>query len=274
MLSRAIPSSKETLPVIGLGSWIQFDIDAHSPERENLEQVLDIMHRHDATLLDSSPMYGRAESMIGELTSKTKFADKFFYATKVWTTGREAGISQMQDSFRKMKRDVMDLMQIHNLTDWKTHLLTLQQWKTEGKIRYTGITHYQEAAHAQLETIISKEKIDFVQFNYSIATRAAEKSLLRTAMDKEVAVIINEPLEKGKLFESVRGKALPAWSSDYDIDSWAQFFLKYVISHHAVTCVIPGTSDPDHLADNIKAGKGTMPDEKGRQKMAAFFDGL
>ena len=274
MLHRAIPSSGETLPAIGLGSWIQFDVSSHSSDREDLKKVLTLMNEKEATLIDSSPMYGRSEQVIGELTHETGLADKFFYATKVWTSGKEAGIQQMKASMQKMRRATMDLMQIHNLVDWQTHLKTLRQWKTEGLIRYLGITHYTTSSHAQLEEIIKKEPIDFVQFNYSIATRNAEKKLLPLAIDKGVAVIINEPLEKGRLFEQVRNRSLPSWTAEFGIKTWADFFLKYIISHPAVTCVIPATSNPAHIKDNLAAGEGAMPDETGRKKMAEYFDKL
>jgi diketogulonate reductase-like aldo/keto reductase len=272
MLQRIIPSAGEAIPVIGIGSWIQFDVDNHSTEREDLKRVLMLMHGHGANLIDSSPMYGRSEQVIGELTNEIGLADKFFYATKVWTSGKKASIRQMKESMQKMKRPVMDLMQIHNLVDWQTHLKTLRQWKAEGTIRYIGITHYTTSSHTQLEEIIKKEPLDFVQFNYSIATRNAEKRLLPLAMDKGVAVIINEPLEKGRLFEQVRNKSLPSWSTEYEIQSWAGFFLKYIISHPAVTCVIPATSNSLHMKDNLAAGEGIMPDERGRKRMSEYFD--
>ncbi len=272
MLQRIIPSTGEAIPVVGIGTWKQFDVDHQSPEREKLKRVLTLMQRHKAELIDSSPMYGRSEQVVGELTNETGLADKFFYATKVWTTGREAGTRQMKESMRKMKRSVMDLMQIHNLVDWQAHLNTLRQWKDDGLIRYIGITHYTTSSHTDLEQIIEKERLDFVQFNYSIATRNAEKKLLPLAKDKGVAVIINEPLEKGRLFEQVRNKPLPPWAAEYNIESWAGFFLKYIISHLAVTCVIPATSDPMHVEDNLMAGEGIMPDEKERRKMAEYFD--
>jgi diketogulonate reductase-like aldo/keto reductase len=274
MLQRIIPSTGEAIPAIGIGSWKQFDVNDHSPEREDLKQVLKLLHQHKASLIDSSPMYGRAEQVIGELTNEIGLADKFFYATKVWTSGKQAGIEQMKESMQKMKRAVIDLMQIHNLVDWQTHLKTLRQWKTEGIIRYIGITHYTTSSHTQLEQIIHKEPLDFVQFNYSVATRNAEKRLLPLAMDKGVAVIINEPLEKGQLFEKVRTHTLPAWSAEYGIKSWAEFFLKYIISHPAVTCVIPATSDPSHMTDNLAAGEGYLPGEKQRKKLAVYFDDL
>jgi diketogulonate reductase-like aldo/keto reductase len=219
-------------------------------------------------------MYGRAEEVIGDLTAASPVREKLFYATKIWTTGEAEGIRQMDDSLRKMQRKTMDLVQVHNLTDWKTHLRTLQRRKAEGKVRYTGITHYTASAHAQLEQILKTEAVDFVQFNYSLRVRHAERSLLQAAQDKGVAVIINEPFEKGTLFSLTKGKALPAWAADYDIQSWAQFFLKYILSHPAVTCAIPGTSSPKHVVDNMLAGHGILPDEKGREKMVAYIGAL
>ena len=274
MIQRAIPSSGEQLPVVGLGSWIQFDVGSSDTEHAPLKQVLAKMHEMGGKLIDSSPMYGRAEQVIGDLATETGLADKFFYATKVWTSGKEAGIEQMESSLKKMKRKTIDLMQVHNLVDWQTHLNTLKDWKQQGKVRYTGITHYTTSSHTQLEQIIKSVPLDFVQFNYSIRVRNAEKSLLKTAHDKGVAVIVNEPFEKGSLFGAVKGKPLPPWAAEYDINSWGQFFLKYIISHPAVNCVIPGTSDPKHLADNMQAGYGRLPDEKTRQKMVDFVEEL
>jgi diketogulonate reductase-like aldo/keto reductase len=272
MCTRAIPSSGEQLPVIGLGTWIQFDVGASAAERDPLKEVLKHMVEKGGKLIDTSPMYGKAETVVGELTQASGATDQFFYATKVWTTGKEEGMRQMEDSFEKMKRKKMDLMQVHNLTDWQTHLKTMRAWKEEGKIKYIGMTHYTADAHARLEQIIKTEKIDFVQFNYSIITRSAEKSLLKTARDKGVAVIINEPFEKGELFRMVKGKQLPGWAAEYDIYSWAQFFLKYILADAAVNCVIPGTSNPKHVIDNMQAGYGKLPDENGLKKMIAVME--
>lgn len=274
MLTRAIPSTGELLPVVGLGSWIQFDVDDNSSERKALEEVLKTMQEKGGKLIDSSPMYGKSEKVIGDLAKETGLSDKLFYATKVWTRGEQEGISQMKESMQKMRRTKMDLMQIHNLVDWKTHIRTLQKWKAQGLIRYIGITHYTTTAHQQLEDIIKTKVVDFAQFNYSIGIRNAEDSLLKTAKDNGVAVIINEPFESGALFSNVKGKALPPWAADYDINSWGQFFLKYILSHPAVNCVIPGTSNPKHAADNMGAGYGKLPDAKGREKMAIYFDNL
>jgi diketogulonate reductase-like aldo/keto reductase len=232
------------------------------------------MMKYEGKVIDSSPMYGRSETVIGDLTTGEKIADKFFYATKVWTSGRSEGIEQMETSMTRMGRKKIDLMQIHNLVDWQTHLKTLRDWKEKGKIRYIGITHYTDSAHPQLEQIIKSEKPDFVQFNYSARSRHAEQRLLNTAKDNGVAVIINQPFESGELFNLVNSKKLPPWSADHDIKNWAHFFLKYILSHPAVTCVIPGTSDPAHVMENITAGHGRLPDEKVRKKMADFMDGM
>lgn len=271
ILERKIPSSGELLPAVGLGSWQQFDVGTSAAERGPLREVLRKMNELGGKLIDASPMYGRAEQVIGDLTAELKSNDRFFFATKVWTTGKQEGIDQMNASLQKMRRDKVDLMQVHNLQDWETHLATLKDWKAAGKVRYVGITHYTDAAHARLEQILKSERVDFVQFNYSIRFRNAEKSLLKTARDKGVAVIINEPFEQGALFRAVKGKELPAWAADYGIKSWAQFFLKYILSNDAVTCVIPGTSDVKHLVDNLGAGEGRLPDDTGRKKMLQWM---
>ncbi|MCE7070396.1 aldo/keto reductase [Dyadobacter sp. CY327] len=272
MIQRTIPASGEKLPVIGLGSWQQFDVGQAASERAALTKVLQEMETLGGKLIDASPMYGRAEEVIGALTTELKNNDKFFFATKVWTTGKEQGIAQMNDSFRKMGRKKIELMQIHNLQDWQTHLKTLKDWKAQGKIKYIGITHYTDSAHARLEQIVKSKEVDFVQFNYSIRSRNAEKSLLNAAKDHGVAVIINEPFEQGALFRAVKGKELPAFAAEYDIKSWAQFFLKYIVSHPAVTCAIPGTSDVKHVTDNLGAALGNLPDEAGRKKMIEWIE--
>ena len=272
MIQRTIPATGEKIPVIGLGSWQQFDVGTAPNERTPLKEVLKKMEELGGKLIDASPMYGRAEEVIGALTTELKNNDQFFLATKVWTTGKQQGIDQMNDSLRKMGRKKLDLIQIHNLQDWQTHLKTLKDWKAQGKIRYIGITHYTDSAHARLEEIVRSKQVDFVQFNYSIRSRNAEKSLLNAAKDNGVAVIINEPFEQGALFRAVKGKELPGWAGDYDIKSWAQYFLKYIVSHDAVTCAIPGTSDVKHLTDNLGAGLGKLPDAAGRKKMIDWIE--
>jgi diketogulonate reductase-like aldo/keto reductase len=267
MLTRVIPATGEALPVIGLGTWIQFDVGSSTAERTPLTKVLTELAAHGGRVIDSSPMYGKAEAVVGDLTHTLPNAATFFYATKVWTTGKASGLAQIEASFQKLQRPVIDLLQIHNLVDWKTHLATLRQLKEEGRIRYIGITHYQSSAHAQLEQLLRSEPIDFVQFNYSITDRHAENSLLPTAQEKGVATLINVPFATGDLFKKVQGKALPPWAEEYSIQSWSQFFLKYILSHPAVTCVIPGTSNPKNLIDNMGAGEGPLPDVAMRRKM-------
>ena len=272
MLSRPIPSTGEPLPVIGLGTWQTFDVS--NPASRPLDEVLQTFHHAGGRLIDSSPMYGRAEETIGSLTQALPERDDFFYATKVWTTGRDEGLRQMEDSFRKMRRQRMDLMQIHNLVDWQTHLKTLQAWKAEGRVRYIGITHYTDASHPELERLIATGDFDFVQFNYSLFARNAEKSLLNACAHHGVATLINRPFGEGAHFRRIAGKPLPDWAADYCIYSPAQLLLKYIISHPAITCVIPATSNPVHAEDNMRAAEGTLIDEAGRKKAVAWADSL
>ena len=272
MIERAILSSSEKLPVIGLGTWRQFDVGSDNDERNSLIDVLNLLNENGGKVIDSSPMYNRSEGVVGDLLKSKPYKDSFFYATKVWTSGLNSGIDQMNQSFKLMNRTTMDLMQIHNLLDWKIHIKTLKDWKSEGKIRYIGITHYTDSAHADLENVIKSEsEIDFVQVNYNILNRNAESSLLKTAKDHNVSVIINRPYEGGDLFRRVKGKPLPSFVEPYDIKSWGQYFLKYIISNPAVTCVIPGTSSPKHMTDNLQAGFGNLPNEKDRIKMIDYL---
>ncbi len=271
---RKILSSGEDLPVVGLGTWQTFDAGENDPEREQLLEVLLKMKAQGGTMIDSSPMYGRSEQVVGDLTVRSGFQEHFFYATKVWTSGRQAGIEQMRTSMKQMRRKSMDLMQIHNLVDWETHVKTLKAWKEEEKIRYWGITHYTNSSHDTLARIIKNEKPDFAQFNYSMANLHAEKGLLSAAKDNGVSVIINRPYHGGSLFRLTKGKELPGWCEDYAIKSWGQFFLKYIISHPAVTCVIPGTSKPRHMIDNMMAGYGKLPDAATRKKMRDLLKNL
>jgi diketogulonate reductase-like aldo/keto reductase len=272
MIQRIIPSTGEQLPVIGLGTWNTFNV--HTNNYAPLQKVLDELFSSGGRLIDSSPMYGRAEQVIGELTGNTENQDAFFYATKVWTTGKQEGIKQMESSMYKMKIKRMDLMQVHNLTDWKTHLATLQGWKEEGRIRYIGITHYTDSMHNELEHIISTERIDFVQFNYSILSRNAEKRLLGAAENYGVATLINRPFGEGNLFSKVKGKPLPPWASELGVHHWGEFFLKYIIAHTAVTCVIPATGNPEHAAENFQCASGSLPDEETRRRMREYINSL
>jgi diketogulonate reductase-like aldo/keto reductase len=274
MMHRKIPSSNQLLPIVGLGTWQAFDVGNSVPERELLSRVLLEMNKLGGKVIDSSPMYGSSESVVGNLTHNQGFEKDFFYATKVWTSGKEAGVDQMENSFKLMKREQMDLMQIHNLVDWKTHVKTLKSWKEQGKIKYWGITHYTDVSHSQLENVIKTEKPDFVQFNYSITSRNSEKSLFETVRKNNTAVLINRPFESGSLFRGVKGKTLPEWTKDYDINSWGQFFLKFILSNELVTCVIPGTSKPHHMIDNMMAGYGAMPDVESRERMYDYIKGM
>ena len=272
MLTKPIPSTGEPLPVLGLGTWQTFDLPANN--RQPLTTVLGVFHRQGGRLIDHSPMYGRSEETVGQLTADLPVRDDFFYATKVWTTGRQEGIRQMEASFRKMQRTTMDLMQVHNLVDWQTHLETLREWKNTGKVRYIGITHYTDAAHPELERVLTTGAFDFVQFNYSLFNRHAEERLLDVAAAHGVVTLINRPFGEGRVFARVSGKPLPRWAGEYDIASWPQLLLKYIISHPAVTCVIPATADPQHAADNLQAALDLLPDEKGRRRMVDWATGL
>ncbi|MEO8770893.1 MAG: aldo/keto reductase [Ferruginibacter sp.] len=273
MIKRTIPSTGEELPVIGMGTWQTFDV-SEEQSYPVLKNILQQLHTNGGRLIDSSPMYGNSEKVVGDITSDMEIANDFFYATKVWTSGKQEGIHQMEMSMQKMKRTTIDLMQIHNLVDLKTHLTTLRQWKESGKIRYIGITHYTDDMHEELESIIRKEPIDFVQFNYSIQSTNAEKRLLPAAADLGVATLINRPLGVGKLFNIVKSRPLPAWVDEFNIKSWAAYFLKYIIAHPAVTCVIPATGNVKHAADNFEAGTGLLPGMELRKKMLEHFKGL
>jgi len=269
-LEHRIPSSGEKIPVVGLGTWRTFDVGASDAERDPLEEVLRSFVDLGGRVVDSSPMYGAAESVVGDLATKLAVGDRLFLATKVWTSGREAGVRQMEQSLRQLHARKLDLMQIHNLLDWRTHLATLREWKAAGRVRYVGVTHYTASAYAELERVLQSEKLDFVQVNYSVGEREAEQRILPLARDRGIAVLANRPFAEGGLFQRVRGQALPRWAAELDCDSWAQLFLKWILAHPAVTCVIPATSRPEHLADNMKAGTGPLPDAATRDRIAAL----
>jgi diketogulonate reductase-like aldo/keto reductase len=274
MEKRAIPVSGEMIPVVGLGTWRTFDAGNSREKRRSLLEVLKTLHKKGASVIDSSPMYGSSETVVGDLSQELNIRSNIFLATKVWTRGKDDGIRQMNQSFQKMKTDKMDLLQVHNLVDVQTHLKTLRSWKEEGRIRYFGITHYLSGEYPEMVRLIKSERPDFVQFCYNIGDRDAEKELLPVAKEKGVAVIINRPFREGQLFDTVRGHALPPWAKELEINSWAQFFLKFILSHPAVTCTIPGTSNASHLEENTVAATGKLPDEKTRKKMADYFTTL
>lgn len=274
MLQRAIPSSGEMLPVIGFGTSRVFDADSSAAERQPREEVIRLFAKHGGKLVDTSPMYGRAEAVTGEIAAKLKLGDSLFLATKVWTNGREAGIKQMEQSSDLLGKKKLDLIQVHNLTDWETQLATLREWKKEGRVRYTGITHSTTGRQGEVARILEKEQVDFVQINYSIMEREADDRVFPVAKDRGVAVIVNRPFGRGDLFDRVRGKPLPDWAAEIDCTTWAQFFLKWIVAHPAVTCAIPATSKPHHLEDNMQGGVGRLPDAKMRQRMLETVGGL
>jgi aryl-alcohol dehydrogenase-like predicted oxidoreductase len=266
MIARKIPSSGEEIPVVGLGTSTSFEVGTAPAERAPLKEVLQGFFDGGGRLVDTSPMYSTAEEILGDLMTPAMH-QRVFLATKVWTRGEKSGIDQMARSSQLMKHPKLDLIQVHNLQDLETHLKTLRSWKEQGKVRYIGITHYTVGSHAELARIIEREKLDFVQLNYSAATRDAEKRLLPLAAERGVAVLVNRPFEDGAMFESVRGKAVPEWAADFDATSWGQIFLKYVIANPAVTCVIPATGKLRHLQDNLAGGRGRLPDAKARDRI-------
>lgn len=270
MLMRRIPGSKqgESLPVIGMGTWNTFDVGPAESERASLLDVLRAFYAAGARVIDSSPMYGRAEEVTGDLVQQLDRSHRTFFATKVWTSGREKGLGQIEQSTRLLRTPRLDLLQIHNLVDWQTHARTLRLLKEDGRLRYSGITHYTVDAHDDLEAVLRAERFDFAQFNYSLATRSAERRLLPYCQENGIAVLINRPFEEGSLFTRIKGRKLPSYAAEFDCTSWAQFFLKFIVSHPAVTCVIPATSRVSHMRDNVKAGFGKLPDAKMRERMA------
>lgn len=272
ILKRAIPSTNELLPTIGLGTWKTFDVGPSAQEREPQKNILINLMGKGGSVVDTSPMYGASETIIGDLSVRLGNNDDLFIATKVWTTGKEAGIVQMNKSFNLLKRKQIDLMQIHNLVDWRTHYKTLQQWKEEGKIKYVGITHYVDSAHEEVMNIMKSVKLDFVQINYSITARNLEQKLLRLAEEKKVAIIVNQPFNGGSIFNLVRNKNVPTWAKEFDCSTWPVFFLKYMLADPAVTCIIPGTSNPLHMTENLLAGIGKLPNADQRKRMISFIE--
>jgi diketogulonate reductase-like aldo/keto reductase len=271
VFERPIPSNGERLPVIGLGTWRAFDVGAAVSQRAPLADVLSRLVALGGRVIDSSPMYGAAESVVGDLTAGLGITDTLFLATKVWTSGRDAGVAQMEQSLRRLRARRLDLMQIHNLVDWRTHLGTLRAWKEAGRIRYLGVTHYTASGYDELERVLRSEAVDFVQLNYSIAEREAEHRILPLAADRGVAVVVNRPFAGGGLFRRVAGRPLPALAAEVGCESWTQLFLKWIVAHPAVTCVIPGTSRPEHMVDAIQAGIGALPDAAARGRLVALI---
>jgi aryl-alcohol dehydrogenase-like predicted oxidoreductase len=274
MLERRIPKTGEAIPAVGLGTWQVFDVAGNAAEMAQAKETLKAFVELGGRVIDSSPMYGSSESVTGQLASELGVRAKLFVATKVWTSGKQAGIRQMEDSMKKLRVERLDLMQVHNLQDTDTHLATLRDWKAAGRVRYVGVTHYHSGAHAELERFVKRGDIDFIQVNYSLAEPDADRRLLRAAADASTAVIVNRPFAEGAMFRRVKGKPLPDSAKDIGCATWAQFFLKWILAHPAVTCAIPATRNPAHMADNMGAASGPLPDEATRRKMAAYFNSL
>jgi aryl-alcohol dehydrogenase-like predicted oxidoreductase len=268
ILRKPIPRTTEVLPIIGLGTWQTFDVGPNKAAREPLKDVLREFAQTGASVIDSSPMYGSSETVAGDIARDLGLHQRLFLATKVWTQGREAGIRQMEESFKRLRTRRMDLLQVHNLVDYRTHLETLRGWKFQGRVRYIGVTHYTASAYDQLARVLETEDVDFVQLNYSLGEREAENRLLALAAEKRIAVLVNRPFAAGQLFRRTRGKPLPPWAKEIGCASWAQFFLKFVVSHPAVTCAIPATAKVEHLIDNMGAGLAPLPDAAARERMA------
>jgi diketogulonate reductase-like aldo/keto reductase len=269
MQTRVIPASGEKLPLIGCGTWQTFDVGSAANVRAPLAEVLKTLFDHGGAVIDSSPMYGASEGVVGDLLAEAGSRPKAFLATKVWTRGREPGIQQMHRSMELLRTDKLDLIQVHNLLDWAVHLKTLRHWKDEQRVRYLGVTHYTSGAYPELEAVIRSEKLDFVQVNYSADDRAAERRILPLAAERGAAVLINMPFGGGGLLRRLRARALPGWAAELGCNTWAQLLLKFVLGHPAVTCVIPGTSNPAHMRENAAAGAGTLPDAAIRARIAA-----
>ena len=269
--AKAIPKTGEMLPVVGLGTWQTFDIGETAAARNPLRAVMREFARGGGRVIDSSPMYGSSEHVVGDIAHDLGIQKDLFLATKVWTSGRDAGVRQMEQSYKRLRTQRMDLMQVHNLVDYRIHLETLRRWKEQGKVRYIGVTHYTKSAYDDLARVLASEELDFVQLNYSLGEREAEKRLLPLAAQKQVAVLVNRPFAEGALFRRTGGKPLPAWAREYRCENWAQFFLKFIVSHPAVTCAIPATSKLNHLNDNMGAGFPPFPDQAARDRMARYF---
>ncbi len=274
LIRKAIPASGERIPVIGMGTSRTFDRKGNAESLETLTAVMRAFADGGGTVIDSSPMYGRAEERVGDVLRGMSPRPPVFAATKVWTTGKDKGIAQMQESEQRMGVKPFDLIAVHNLKDWKTHLETLRQWQEEGRVRYVGITTSHGRNHDEFEELMATQKLDFVQFSYNIEDRAAERRLLPLAAEHGIATMINRPFQRGDLFSRARGKPLPPLAQELGCTSWAQFFLKYIAGHPAVTCIIPATAKAKHMADNMGANRGLLPDAQQRAAMQALFEKL
>jgi len=273
-LTRPVPKTGEALPAVGLGTWQVFDVAGDAKELGQARETLRTFAELGGRVIDSSPMYGSSESVTGQLAGELQLSGKLFVATKVWTSGKQEGVRQMEDSMRRLRVERLDLMQVHNLVDVQGHLATLRDWKAIGRVRYVGVTHYHAGAHGDLERQIRPGTLDFVQVNYSLAEPEADRRLLAVAAESRTAVIVNRPFAEGAMFARVKGRPLPPWATEAGCASWAQFFLKWILAQPAVTCVIPGTRNPRHVADNLGALTGPLPDAALRRRMAQHFNSL
>jgi len=278
LLTRPIPRSGEQLPVVGIGTSIVFDIGDDAARRAERRAVIQTMIAGGARLIDTAPSYGTAETVVGDLLAEMKARDRVFLATKVRASGREGAINEMQQSLRRLRTDKLDLMQLHNIgsnaSEAAAQIALLREWKDKGVFRYIGVTHFRESANEQVIAAMQREKLDFVQVNYSMAERSVEQRLLTVAAETGTAVLINLPFGRGRLFGAVRGRRLPEWAAEFDAASWGQFFLKYILAQQAVTCVIPGTDKPEYMLDNLDAGRGRLPDAATRRRMVEFWESL
>ena len=273
MLTKTIPASGESLPVIGLGTYNVFDVDSTPDQIATRKEIVERLVSAGGNLLDTSPMYNRSERVIGDVIGAGIDRGNLFLATKVWTDGREAGSAQMKRSADLMNTELIDLMQVHNLRDTAVHMQSIQELQEAGRIRYSGLTHYTASAHDRLESAMKKHKPEFIQINYSLGELEADRRLLPLAADMGIAVLVNRPYQGGRLFRAVSGRDLPDWATEFAA-SWGQFFLKFIISHPAVTCAIPATSKPHHMVDNLEAGFGRLPDEATRRRMVSYMAAL
>ncbi len=271
---RVIPKTGEKLPVIGLGSALTFDVRSRSPQAEQVEEVITLFAKAGGKLIDTSPAYGNAENLIGEISSRLGLSESLFFATKVWTRSVEQGEAQMEQSLQRLRRRTIDLSQVHNLANVDREMTFLREWKSKGKLRYTGITYSEDRGHGEVERVMRLQKPDFVQINYSLVDRAADRRILPLAREMGMGVLINRPFGGGGIFQVISKKPLPSWAAEFDCHSWAQFLLKWIVAHPAVTCVIPATNNPRHLLDNMGAGVGRLPDAKMRARMASLFVGF
>jgi diketogulonate reductase-like aldo/keto reductase len=274
MTTRKVPASGEEIPVIGMGSSNTFDVGAAALERAPLGEVLRGLVAGGGTVIDTSPMYGRAETVLGDLIDDLGLRPRLWLATKVWTRGRAAGAAQIEQSYARLRTTKLELLQIHNLLDWREHVPTIRALQDSGKLHYSGITHYRADAHAELERVLGAERFDWLQVNYSLAEPEAATRLLPYCRDKGIAVMVNRPFADGTLFDRVRGKPLPPWATELGCASWGQFFLRWIAAHPAVTCIIPATSKPRHMADNLASGLAPLPDEAQRERMRAYWASL